>query len=157
MHCHTTLKFGSRTFFFVKHGTHKGINPTEVSLKIFQNGTIFYTMRRHLVLNCEGDLPIFPFDSPMCDFNIESISNTRDQMIFNWVGPNAVAMMEKLEAWVCHRCSRTTMPTWSIMRLCTVDLAKSGGGTTVVWKLDYTSLATNGFTTPQYSCQVWYW
>jgi len=76
--------------FFVKHGTYKTINPTEVSLKIFQNGTIFYTMRRHLVLNCEGDLPIFPFDSPMCDFNIESISNTRDQMAFHWVGPNAV-------------------------------------------------------------------
>ena len=50
----------------------QAIHPTEVSLKIFQNGTIFYTMRRHLVLNCEGDLPIFPFDSPMCDFNIES-------------------------------------------------------------------------------------
>jgi len=76
--------------FFVKHGTYKAIHPTEVSLKIFQNGTIFYTMRRHLVLNCEGDLPIFPFDSPMCDFNIESISNTRDHMAFHWVGPNAV-------------------------------------------------------------------
>jgi len=76
--------------FLIKHGTYKTINPTEVSLKIFENGTIFYTMRRHLVLNCEGDLPIFPFDSPMCDFNIESISNTRDQMSFHWVGPNAV-------------------------------------------------------------------
>jgi len=76
--------------FLIKHGTYKTINPTEVSLKIFPNGTIHYTMRRHLVLNCEGDLPIFPFDSPMCDFNIESISNTRDQMSFHWVGPNAV-------------------------------------------------------------------
>ena len=76
----------------IKHGTYKvlftlilhlliffcsckTIHPTEVSLKVFQNGTISYTMRRHLVLNCEGDLPIFPFDSPMCSFNIESGKN----------------------------------------------------------------------------------
>jgi len=74
----------------IKHGTYKTIHPTEVSMKVFQNGTISYTMRRHLVLNCEGDLPIFPFDSPMCSFNIESVSNERKQMAFHWVGPNAV-------------------------------------------------------------------
>ena len=51
---------------------HQAINPTEVSMRIFGNGTVVYTMRRHLILNCEGDLPIFPFDSPMCDFNVES-------------------------------------------------------------------------------------
>lgn len=50
----------------------QAINPVDLSLKLFQNGTIVYSMRRHLVLNCEGDLPIFPFDSPMCSFNIES-------------------------------------------------------------------------------------
>jgi len=76
--------------YLLKHGAYKAIYPTEVSLKVFQNGTVFYTMRRHLVLNCEGDLPIFPFDSPMCSFNIESVSNERDQMAFHWVGPNAV-------------------------------------------------------------------
>jgi len=76
--------------FLVKHGSYKTINPSEVSLRIFGNGTVFYTMRRHLILNCEGDLPIFPFDSPMCDFNVESISNTRDKMTFHWTGPNAI-------------------------------------------------------------------
>jgi len=76
--------------YLLKHGTYKGISPSEVELKVFQNGTIFYTMRRHLVLNCEGDLPIFPFDSPMCSFNIESVSNERNQMAFYWVGLNAV-------------------------------------------------------------------
>ena len=34
--------------------------------------TLFVHARRHLVLNCEGDLHIFPFDSPMCTFAIES-------------------------------------------------------------------------------------
>lgn len=76
--------------YLIKHGTYKGINPREVDMKILQNGTVSYTLRRHLVLNCEGDLQIFPFDSPMCDFNIESISNTRSQMEFFWWGPNQV-------------------------------------------------------------------
>ena len=67
-------------------------------MNIFENGTVFYTMRystqkvelsrfsprRHLVLNCEGDLHIFPFDSPMCDFNIESVFHTADKMQFLW-------------------------------------------------------------------------
>lgn len=48
-------------------------------------------MRRHLVLNCEGDLHIFPFDSPMCTFAIESVSFTRAQMDFQWAGANKVA------------------------------------------------------------------
>ena len=46
--------------------------------------------RRHLVLNCEGDLHIFPFDSPMCDFNIESVFHTADKMKFLWSGRNKV-------------------------------------------------------------------
>ena len=48
------------------------------------------SFRRHLVLNCEGDLHIFPFDSPMCDFNIESVFHTADKMKFIWSGRNKV-------------------------------------------------------------------
>ena len=42
-------------------------------------------MRRHLILNCEGDLPIFPFDSPMCDFNVESSEFIKERLIWNRV------------------------------------------------------------------------
>merc|ERR1719323_1855582 len=76
--------------FLIKHGTFQSVSPSEVSLNIFENGTVFYTMRRHLVLNCEGDLHIFPFDSPMCDFNIESVFHTADKMKFIWSGRNKV-------------------------------------------------------------------
>jgi len=76
--------------FLIKHGTYQSVSPSEVSLNIFDNGTVFYTMRRHLVLNCEGDLHIFPFDSPMCDFNIESVFHTADKMRFLWSGYNEV-------------------------------------------------------------------
>jgi cation transporter family protein len=77
--------------YFIKHGTFKGgITPHDLAVHIHRNGTVLYTMRRHLVLNCEGDLHIFPFDSPMCSFSIESVSFTRDQMSFFWAGPNAI-------------------------------------------------------------------
>jgi hypothetical protein len=75
--------------YILKHGTYKGITPTEVAMRIYAEGRIFYTFRRHLVLNCEGDLHIFPFDSPMCTFSLESISSPRTHMEFHWVpGPD---------------------------------------------------------------------
>lgn len=78
--------------FFIKHGTFKdNLNPSRLSLRIYENGTVLYSMRRHLVLNCEGDLHIFPFDSPMCTFSIESISFTSNEMVFHWAGANRIA------------------------------------------------------------------
>jgi len=77
--------------FFIKHGTFKeNLNPSNLAMKIFSNGTVLYSMRRHLVLNCEGDLHIFPFDSPMCTFSIESVSFTTEDMVFHWAGPNRI-------------------------------------------------------------------
>jgi len=75
--------------YFIKHGTFKeGLLPSNIGLALHRNGTVVYSMRRHLVLNCEGDLHIFPFDSPMCTFAIESVSFTRGQMDFHWSGHN---------------------------------------------------------------------
>lgn len=48
--------------YFIKHGTFKdAISPSNIAMRIHRNGTVLYSMRRHLVLNCEGDLHIFPF------------------------------------------------------------------------------------------------
>jgi len=81
--------------YFIKHGTFKeNLTPSNIALRVFVNGTVLYSMRRHLVLNCEGDLHIFPFDSPMCTFSIESVSFTSDQMEFHWAGPNRIAADE---------------------------------------------------------------
>jgi len=77
--------------YFIKHGTFKeNLSPSNIALRIHRNGTVLYSMRRHLVLNCEGDLHIFPFDSPMCTFAIESVSFTRNQMDFHWAGANRI-------------------------------------------------------------------
>jgi len=82
--------------FFIKHGTFKeNLNPSNLALKIYANGTVVYSMRRHLVLNCEGDLHIFPFDSPMCTFAMESVSFTSEEMVFHWAGPNSIAENEE--------------------------------------------------------------
>lgn len=79
--------------FFLKHGTFKGgLKPSDLAVHIHNNGSVHYTIRRHLVLNCEGDLHIFPFDSPMCTFSIESVSFSREQMEFFWSGVNTVSL-----------------------------------------------------------------
>lgn len=33
---------------------------------------LFIFCRRHLILSCQGNLAIFPFDDPVCTFAIES-------------------------------------------------------------------------------------
>eukprot|EP00092_Neocalanus_flemingeri_P056907 GFUD01067522.1.p1 GENE.GFUD01067522.1~~GFUD01067522.1.p1 ORF type:complete len:517 (-),score=85.69 GFUD01067522.1:50-1600(-) len=77
--------------YFIKHGTFKeNLSPSNIAVRIHRNGTVLFSMRRHLVLNCEGDLHIFPFDSPMCTFAIESVSFTRNQMDFHWAGANRI-------------------------------------------------------------------
>ncbi|KAA0198033.1 hypothetical protein HAZT_HAZT009611 [Hyalella azteca] len=59
--------------FFIKHGDFKEpLSPDHIALKIFSNGTVDYTRRRHLILSCIGNLNIFPFDDPACTFSIES-------------------------------------------------------------------------------------
>lgn len=32
----------------------------------------YFLCRRHLILSCQGNLAIFPFDDPVCTFAVES-------------------------------------------------------------------------------------
>ncbi|XP_046915295.1 uncharacterized protein LOC124495898 isoform X2 [Dermatophagoides farinae] len=74
--------------YFIKHGefrhTTDQFDPLHITLKIFPNGTVLYTTRRNMILTCEGNLRIFPFDSPKCFFGIESLSHEKDQIRFQW-------------------------------------------------------------------------
>lgn len=62
--------------YFIKHGEFKDptdrYDPLHINLKIFPNGTVLYVTQRNMILTCEGNLKIFPFDSPKCFFAIES-------------------------------------------------------------------------------------
>lgn len=62
--------------YFIKHGEFKQptdkFDPLHITLKIYANGTVIYITQRNMILTCEGNLKIFPFDSPKCFFSIES-------------------------------------------------------------------------------------
>ncbi|XP_054162274.1 glutamate-gated chloride channel-like [Oppia nitens] len=74
--------------YFIKHGEFKypldRFDPIHIALKIYPNGTVIYTTRRNMILTCEGNLKIFPFDSPKCFFAIESISHESEQLELRW-------------------------------------------------------------------------
>ncbi|XP_037936830.1 uncharacterized protein LOC119670587 isoform X3 [Teleopsis dalmanni] len=71
--------------YFIMHGDFKDpIIPMHFALRIYRNGTIWYAMRRHLILSCQGSLHIFPFDDPKCSFSMESISYEEAQIKYVW-------------------------------------------------------------------------
>jgi hypothetical protein len=41
--------------------------------------------RRHLILSCQGDLAIFPFDDPVCTFSIESSEFRRLSLLIDFL------------------------------------------------------------------------
>ncbi|CAG2164500.1 unnamed protein product [Oppiella nova] len=87
--------------YFIKHGEFKypldRFDPIHISLKIYPNGTVIYVTRRNMILTCEGNLRIFPFDSPKCFFAIESISHERDQLELRWDKIVAIKASESLK------------------------------------------------------------
>ncbi|OQR67314.1 glutamate-gated chloride channel-like, partial [Tropilaelaps mercedesae] len=60
------------------------LNPVHMSLRLYPNGTVVYTMRRHMTLVCQGNLQIFPFDNPKCPFAVESMSYEEKQLKIDW-------------------------------------------------------------------------
>ncbi|XP_022694951.1 glutamate-gated chloride channel-like isoform X2 [Varroa jacobsoni] len=71
--------------YFIKHGEFKTpLNPVHMSLRLYPNGTVVYTMRRHMTLVCQGNLQIFPFDNPKCPFAVESMSYEDTQLKIDW-------------------------------------------------------------------------
>lgn len=71
--------------YFIKHGEFKSpLLPIHLALRIYRNGTVQYSMRRHMALNCQGNLKIFPFDNPKCPFAIEIISHEDNEVKLDW-------------------------------------------------------------------------
>lgn len=79
--------------YFIKHGEFKSpLAPLHMSLRLYPNGTIIYTMRRHMTLVCQGNLKIFPFDNPKCPFAVESMSYEETQLNLTWSEPEELRM-----------------------------------------------------------------
>ncbi|GIY90756.1 glutamate-gated chloride channel [Caerostris extrusa] len=71
--------------YFIKHGEFKyPLIPINIALRIYPNGSVVYSMRRSMVLNCQGNLHIFPFDNLKCPFALESVSHEENEMELKW-------------------------------------------------------------------------
>uniref|UniRef100_T1J0D0 Neurotransmitter-gated ion-channel ligand-binding domain-containing protein n=1 Tax=Strigamia maritima TaxID=126957 RepID=T1J0D0_STRMM len=75
--------------YFIKHGDFKDpLITANIELRVYADGFVRFTMRRHLILKCTGNLDIFPFDDPCCKFNIESTSHEKKYLVYNWTKPD---------------------------------------------------------------------
>ncbi|KAF8793814.1 Glutamate-gated chloride channel like protein [Argiope bruennichi] len=71
--------------YFIKHGEFKApLAQVHMALKIYNNGSVRYITRRSMILNCQGNLQIFPFDNPKCPFAIESVSHETSELELRW-------------------------------------------------------------------------
>ncbi|KAF8766602.1 Glutamate-gated chloride channel like protein [Argiope bruennichi] len=71
--------------YFIKHGEFKyPLIPIHIALRIYPNGSVIYSMRRAMVLNCQGNLHIFPFDNLKCPFALESVSHEETEVELKW-------------------------------------------------------------------------
>ncbi|GIX69052.1 gamma-aminobutyric acid receptor subunit alpha-1 [Caerostris extrusa] len=71
--------------YFIKHGEFKApLAQVHMALKIYNNGSVRYITRRSMILNCQGNLQIFPFDNPKCPFAIESVSHETTELELRW-------------------------------------------------------------------------
>ncbi|XP_068227092.1 glutamate-gated chloride channel isoform X11 [Palaemon carinicauda] len=76
--------------YFIMHGEFKtDLSKDDIALKIYSDGKVSYTIRRYLVLSCEGNLNKFPFDDPFCTFSMESISYERHELTYAWLNNTA--------------------------------------------------------------------
>ncbi|XP_041700831.1 glycine receptor subunit alpha-4-like isoform X1 [Coregonus clupeaformis] len=79
----------------------KGANFHEVTtdnklLRIFQDGSVLYSIRLTLILSCPMDLKNFPMDIQTCTMQLESFGYTMNDLIFEWLVENPVQVADDL-------------------------------------------------------------
>ncbi|XP_045116210.1 glycine receptor subunit alpha-4-like isoform X4 [Portunus trituberculatus] len=75
--------------YFIMRGEFKHNLSHTIALKIYRGGRVSYSVRRYLILSCEGDLNQFPFDDPFCTFSMESISYEQKDLTYLWLNNTA--------------------------------------------------------------------
>ncbi|XP_069156328.1 glycine receptor subunit alpha-4 isoform X1 [Procambarus clarkii] len=72
--------------YFIMRGEFKyDLSQDNIALKIGRRGNVTYTIRRYLILSCEGNINKFPFDDPSCTFAMESISYEKHELTYDWL------------------------------------------------------------------------
>ncbi|XP_071521650.1 glycine receptor subunit alpha-4 [Panulirus ornatus] len=73
------------TYFIMRGEFKQDLSQDIIALKICRDGKVSYTIRRYLILSCEGNLNKFPFDDPFCTFSMESISYEQRELKYYWL------------------------------------------------------------------------
>ncbi|XP_053649604.1 glycine receptor subunit alpha-4 isoform X4 [Cherax quadricarinatus] len=73
------------TYFIMRGEFKHDLSQDNIALKIYRGGKVSYTIRRYLILSCEGNLNKFPFDDPFCTFSMESISYEERELTYYWL------------------------------------------------------------------------
>ncbi|XP_061403784.1 LOW QUALITY PROTEIN: glycine receptor subunit alpha-2-like [Lethenteron reissneri] len=73
-----------------KRGSFHDITMPNALLRIFNNGTVSYSIRLSLTLACPMDLRNFPMDTQICPIYLESFSSMVSDLEFRWATPEAV-------------------------------------------------------------------
>ncbi|XP_060084024.1 glycine receptor subunit alphaZ1-like isoform X2 [Ylistrum balloti] len=63
-------------------------------MHLYQNGTVFYSARIGMTLNCHMELQKYPLDSQFCPFYMESYGYTTENLVFHWDQKNALEITD---------------------------------------------------------------
>ncbi|KAF2366080.1 Neurotransmitter-gated ion-channel [Trinorchestia longiramus] len=73
------------------------VTVPNVMLRVTRMGDIMYTMRLALVLSCNMQLRLYPFDTQYCYVDLSSLSNTDDMLSYHWSDKLPIKITKNLE------------------------------------------------------------
>ncbi|CAL8333261.1 glycine receptor, alpha 4a [Gadus morhua] len=79
-----------------KGASFHGVTTDNKLLRIFQDGSVLFSIRLTLILSCPMDLKNFPMDIQTCTMQLESFGYTMNDLIFEWLAESPVQVAEDL-------------------------------------------------------------
>ncbi|XP_067685262.1 glycine receptor subunit alpha-2-like [Haliotis asinina] len=67
-----------------KHEVLHNLTTPNIMIRLFPNGTVLYTQRLSVIVQCQMNLIKFPMDAQTCYIAMESYSFTADSVYFRW-------------------------------------------------------------------------
>ncbi|KAI0238404.1 Glutamate-gated chloride channel [Lamellibrachia satsuma] len=77
-----------------KHAVFHEMTVPNILIKVFPNGSIFYSRRVTLRLGCDMKLAKFPLDNQTCRISFQSYSHTTRDVIFRWHYPDPIEKVD---------------------------------------------------------------
>lgn len=80
-----------------KQATFHTVTVNNKLLHIYQNGTVFYSIRLSMTLTCTMKLHNFPLDDQECTIFLESYAYSIENVVFHWDNKDPVILMNAEE------------------------------------------------------------